>query len=472
LHSPKPIRLVLASSLFAYPNSEEQWYGAYAGALAIQAERALACSLGDPTSLIARSAQNDQLRSLWRFLAGLQLLQLDSTALDSAIAMWVDAQREMLLRLHQDLAALGQWLPDRSLSGKVVRIEANLSDLHDGARSTAMLTFESGERVVYKPRGIEIEDWYAQLTQWLNDGGAPVTFRSAAVLARDGYGWMQFVPHQRCQSQGELRDYYHNAGALLCVLHLLRATDCHFQNLIACGEYPVLVDAEMLFQPSLETLDSTIVTRTGLIPSFRFGPDGQTYDVSALGFLCPQITHFLVPEWGEGGVRFVFGRLVPDKNVPFAQKDQPRPQDYVEEMVDGFRLTYRFALRNREALLKRIEPAASLQIRYLVRETTEYYMAWNGDARAALILPDLQPSRTALSALRSEELAALRQFDIPRFTLAAASPSIHGAGNCFPRSGHELVITGIHELSNHDLEKQLQHLRLSWGFSQAAKSLA
>jgi lantibiotic modifying enzyme len=253
----------------------------------------------------------------------------------------------------------------------------------------------------------------------------------------------------------------------------LRASDCHFQNVIACGVQPVLVDAEMLFQPSLRETDSTAVTQTGLIPNFRFGPDGQTYDVSGLGCARSQTTHFEVPEWSESGVRFSPGMLVPRKNVPFAEDEEAGPEKHADEMVDGFSRTYEFAASRRAAWLEKIESAAELEIRHLVRETTEYYSAYDarrtGDAEAPLRLPELQPPFTAL---RAEELAALRQFDIPRFTLAASSRSLSRMENCFARSGHELAAAGIQSLNDKDLARQIEHLRLSWSLARMARALS
>jgi type 2 lantibiotic biosynthesis protein LanM len=468
----RPVRLVLATGLFAKCDNEEQWHGGAVAELAADAESALASAAGQDYELLAGSARDDMRRSLARFLSRLLLLRPDEESLRHIINQWVEAQCEMLSRLSRDHAKIRAWRPRNSLPGQVIHIEGDLSDRHDGGRSTAILTFGSGWKLVYKPREMELESWYAQLLPWLNESGAPVQLRAAEVIARDGYGWMEFVPHESCRSEQELRKYYRNAGALLCVLHLLRATDCHFENLIACGGHPVLVDAEMLFQPRLLATDSSPVTQTGLIPSFRFGPDGRTYEVSGLGCLGPQITHFEVPEWSESGIRFRPAVLTPEENVPFAEDEEPHPENYVEEIVDGFRQTYHFAAKRGEALKEKLEAAGDLPVRYLIRETIEYYAAWTGKVEAPIFLPDLQPAQTAFSSLMSDELAALRRFDIPRFTLAAASRSLHGIEDCFPSSGQELAISRIQEMNDTDLERQIHYIRLSWSFSRMARALS
>jgi lantibiotic modifying enzyme len=55
---------------------------------------------------------------------------------------------------------------------------------------------------------------------------------------------VEVVEYLPCQNQEEIKRYYQRAGQLLCLLYVLGANDCHNENLIACGEYPVLVDLE------------------------------------------------------------------------------------------------------------------------------------------------------------------------------------------------------------------------------------
>ncbi len=439
-----------------------------------EAETSLRSACGEGCDVLSESAWKDLRNGLSRFLEHLLLLDPDREYLQCNVRIWVEAQHEMLLRLRSDREALGAWL--LSACGPVVAVETGLSDRHDGGRTVAIFTFESGLRVVYKPREMGIEDWYCRFAGWLNGLGMPFPIRAAGGMSRPGYGWMEFVPHARCESKEELGRYYRNAGALLCVLHVLRARDCHFQNLIACGEDPVLVDAEMLFQAQLTERESTPVTLTGMIPNFRFGPEGQHYDVSALGFVERKSTHFRVPEWSATGVRYAMGVLEPSQNIPLIADQAARPQDYVSEMVDGFTQTYRFLADYRSEVLAWIRTAAALRVRYLIRETMEYYEALqfdlSGETEGAVILPPLAAAHMIFSDLRQEETVSLERLDIPRFTLAAGERSLCGLDGCFYRSGLELALAGIEELSEKDLAKQIQHIHLSWSLSKISTSLA
>ncbi len=439
-----------------------------------QAETSLRSVCREGYEVLSQSAWKDLRNGFSKFLEHLLLLNPDREYLQCIVRTWVEVQHEMLSRLHSDRETLGAWLS--SDCGTVTKIETDLSDRHDGGRTVAVFTFESGLRVVYKPREMGIEDWYCRFADWLNELGMPFPIRAARVVTRPGYGWMQFVPHARCGLKEELGRYYRNAGALLCVLHVLRASDCHFQNLIACGQDPVLVDAEMLFQAQLTERESTPVTQTGMIPNFRFGPEGQHYDVSGLGFVERTPTHFRVPEWSATGVRYVPGVLEPQQNVPLMADQAVQPRDYVSEIVDGFTQTYRFLAAHRKDVFAWIRTAAGLPVRYLIRETMEYYEALHFDLSGkiewAVILPALAPARMIFSALRQEEIASLERLDIPRFILAVEERSLYSLESCFYRSGLAAALAGIEELSDKDLAKQIQYIHLSWSLSQISVSLA
>ena len=58
-----------------------------------------------------------------------------------------------------------------------------------------------------------------------------------------------------------MRRFYHRQGALLALLYVLDGTDMHYENLIAVGEQPVLVDVETLFHPSHAPAGASAVTR-------------------------------------------------------------------------------------------------------------------------------------------------------------------------------------------------------------------
>jgi type 2 lantibiotic biosynthesis protein LanM len=439
-----------------------------------KAESLLAVQAGPAYSSLPDRPQADLKQALARFLEQLLLLDPPVETLNMAVEFWAEAQAEFLWRLEEDRAEIEKVFGRRSC-GPVAAIATDLSDRHNHGRSVAAVTFESGLKLVYKPRNTGIEAWHFRLLGRLNKAGAPFQFRALNVLPGTGYGWIEFAEHNVCRSHAARSSYYRNAGAMLCILHVLRARDCHFQNLVASGVHPVLVDAETLFQPQRSgDPEFGSVTDTGLIPCWRPGPSGHIYDVSALGCITPRTTPFRIARWTPSGMRLKPALLTPKANIPFAPQSMETPLSYVSEIAQGFSETYRFLMHHRRDLIAQACSAAKEQIRYVIRDTLEYYRSLNRIpfATSDVTLPTLPGSHTVFEPLSEAELRSLGNLDIPRFTLATSSCSLAGVEGCFRLSGLEAVCAGIEALCEEDLKKQLKILDLSWNLFRAADLLS
>ena len=468
---------IFSERLFRVPSNERSLSSPIIRNWVEHAEKNLRSVAGATYHRLPSRAQDDLKRTLATFLAQLLLTNPDAECLRKVSRSWVQAQMEFLQRLETDREEIERVFFDGLRCGRVTAIASDLSDRHNQGRSVVCVTFESGIKLIYKPRNIGVEGWYFSLLGWLNDLDAPSPFKVLETVQKNEYGWIQFADHRYCRSKHERRSYYRNAGALLCVLYILRARDCHFQNLIACGVHPVLIDAETLFQPQLAT-DSDInsVAQIGLIPSWKFGPKGEPYDTSALGCVSPQTTHFQVWSWTVHGARLTPAVLVPQENVPFLHSDRESPCSYVEDIAFGFGETYRFLVEHRMLLTKRIKSAAGEQIRYVIRDTVEYYRALNGmllpGAMRGVTLPSLVDHCGIFEPLRQEEVRSLEEFDVPRFTLSTSSYSLYGIEKCFRLCGHEVVLESIERLCEDDLKRQVKLIRLSWSLFRIASLLS
>jgi len=84
--------------------------------------------------------------------------------------------------------------------GAVRRIRSGLSDPHQGMRSVKVLEFDSGERLVYKPKNIGMQAAWSELSRW---AGQRIGLDLAApnVLDCSTHGWMEFVRHEPCPDE-------------------------------------------------------------------------------------------------------------------------------------------------------------------------------------------------------------------------------------------------------------------------------
>src|SRR5207302_9333772 len=96
--------------------------------------------------------------------------------------------------------------------------------------------------------------------------------RAARVLRRKGYCWMECVGSASCKDEASARRFYQRMGGMIAAAYLLKAVDCHRENVIAAGECPVLVDVDALWHVSAVTKTQSpadVLYRTGFFPNSK-----------------------------------------------------------------------------------------------------------------------------------------------------------------------------------------------------------
>ena len=225
----------------------------------------------------------------------------------------VNTNSEFLQRLASDWSNIQTTFQGDAELGQVIAIYSNLSDFHQNGRSVIGVTFASGLKVIYKPKDLGSEEAYFQLLTWLNEQQVPLQFKLLKVFNRSTYGWVEYIEYLSCEDKEAVQRYYQRSGMLLCLLYALEGTDCHSENIIACGEYPVLIDMETIMSHQVREIgadggDATAsylatqqmmdsVMRIGFLPTWNLGPDGAVYDSSGLGGVEGQETNFRVRRW-------------------------------------------------------------------------------------------------------------------------------------------------------------------------------
>src|SRR5262249_128807 len=135
--------------------------------------------------------------------------------------------------------------------GYVTSIETDLSDPHRNGRRVSILGFADDRKIVYKPKDVQVDAAWTTLLGWLNDHEAPIRLRGAAVLVRDGYGWVEHILADTRPDACDAPLYYSRAGGLLALLYILRGVDFHYENVLISDNCPMLVDVETLLHPAI-----------------------------------------------------------------------------------------------------------------------------------------------------------------------------------------------------------------------------
>jgi type 2 lantibiotic biosynthesis protein LanM len=418
---------------------------------------------------------------------------------------WVEATAELLQRSVADAPVLAATFAGGEPLGALVAAGGISSDPHRGQRRVVPVTFASGRRLVYKPKSLRTEVVQGRLLTWLNERGARPPLRVPRVLDLGDHGWVEFVGQREAADEAEVARFYRRAGTLLAVLYALGANDCHADNVVADGGDPVVIDAETILHPTLQSPDTDLaedpdaqhvgdqlvgssVLAVGLLPAWRIGPGGAALDVSGLGGTEPQPGVDPVPTWEHRNTdvaRIVLEREVvpPNRNVLRCRGAVQHAEDHVEEISAGFRDGYGLLLAGRDELLAADGPLAALEqapVRVLFRGTPIYERQLSramlparlGDgAEHSLelellgrpLLDGADPG--AFWGLHRLEQAQLEAADIPYFSVPGGADALRDAAGRplapFRASPLAAARARLAQLSPADRDRQLTLVRAS-----------
>jgi type 2 lantibiotic biosynthesis protein LanM len=416
------------------------------------------------------------------------------------INQWVDSTCEFLERLSADAEKISKTFCVDGQLGVLEQVQVGAGDRHRNGRSVTIASFSSGAKLVYKPRPLDIEEHFQGLLEWLNERGSHPPFKTLRILNRGAYGWVEFIAAEGCTSEEEVQRFFERQGGYLALLYSLEATDFHFENLIASGEHPVLVDLEALFHPtmgfegtaqSLTAARDVInhsVLRVGILPQRRWmNEESDGVDISGLGGEKGQLSprpNLYLEGMGTDMMR------VSRKHFPISGR-QNRPSlnnegvdvlSYGDYLVRGFTNIYRLLLAHQDELLAEDGPLAQFandEIRVLLRSTATYALFLRDSFHPDYLQDALDveclfdglwagiAGRPYLSQVIPYEWEDLWNGDIPMFTTRPGACDLwSSSGMCiegfFKQPSMSLVQQRIAQLSERDLEQQLWFIRASF----------
>jgi type 2 lantibiotic biosynthesis protein LanM len=199
---------------------------------------------------------------------------------------WIAFVTELIGRYDIDRLYLSEVFNAGSNMRHIESVEIT-GDWHDNGRSVTVLTFSTGQKIVYKPRQVTMEALFGEICDSVGQIGLQYPLRTPRTIDMDTYGWCEFIEHRVASSEEELARFYYRAGGMLGLSHLLCVNDLISENIVACGEYPVPVDVECIMSgvaedvPGVEDIarHNSLIS-TGILPSELVG---NGVDLSGLG---------------------------------------------------------------------------------------------------------------------------------------------------------------------------------------------
>jgi len=378
----------------------------------------------------------------------------------TTIHQWCDALAEFHERLESDWVALCKHTSLPEDAQQIMDLDVLTEDRHHDGRSVIEVTLSEGEAVIYKPRTVQTQKVWSEVVEHTFDM-LRLDYESPSIIAEgEEYGWVQEVSHIECEDSSQISRYFERTGVLLGLSYVLLFSDLHFENFVANGEYPVIVDVETILQPATHPLnrDQTLfeeiresVVWTGYLPVKRL-KDRET--TTAAGLAIPPFDGARRPglvwnnvntdemNYEEGLMR----ASDTPKHLPVLSGTMQSPREHIQEILVGFNSVTTVLQRDDISL---IPPGidsnlADLTQRLIFRDTMAYESLLDKITRVEsledglelttscdeLLTNDLIEDHGVILSLYSSEFESLLRLDVPHFTVNSRGEVVDTVGNC------------------------------------------
>lgn len=385
-------------------------------------------------------------------------------------------------------------------------IKLGEGDTHQQGNTVSVIMFADNNKIVYKPKRLQINLAFNHLLEWLN-AHSILQLRGVNTLVYDEYAYEEFIAYKPCNNLEEVEAYYQRFGQLMAVIQLLNGTDIHMENLISHGEYPVIIDLETLIQQPMpierqsshyikEITDTLFhhVTRTLFLPTNGVKiEDPLKIDLSALNGRKKKFEFKVLQPVNQGTDQLKYDyqnfELEGANNLPFIENDDMiiDYKLYRAQIIQGFRDVCEIFLENKEELIQDgsvLYHFNGIYTRCLFRDTSQYANIMMHMQHPEMLMDMLDREKAIENMwafpytdkhLIQAEAADMMHNDIPVFFSRTDRPSIITSSNeeisgFYTISSFEYFIKSINNLSETEINKQISIIHLHYGgFSEYRK---
>lgn len=404
-------------------------------------------------------------------------------AIDAVSDLYAGALR----RLREDHQAVTEELCGGKEFRKVIRIDGDMGDSHRGGNSVLKFWLDNGMAVIYKPHSLENEEKFDEFSEKIGTG-CGISMYHLPRVCRENYGWAACVEQKGCHTREELERFYRRTGIYMFLFYLLGTNDIHSENIIACKEYPVVIDLENITGMPNESSESNIMEKvkqylhtsvlySGMLPAAKWQQEQGNVNISGIGGGKSAKMPFKVPRVVNGGssdirISYEHPRYTPDQNAPLYRGKYINPAEYKEQIVQGFEDAYRYAVRNQTEMEQQISELKDTKSRYLLADTQRYSMCLNSSYHPSLLsdgadrqmyLYTIGYGRKLGQAEKQEmvrrEVKDMAGHDIPYFYFHTGERHLYDSRNepvkdYFRRTAYEVILERLKNLHERDLYHQ------------------
>ncbi|PXV91688.1 type 2 lantibiotic biosynthesis protein LanM [Lachnotalea glycerini] len=398
---------------------------------------------------------------------------------------------DILEHLDKDYEDIKKFLNKESL--ELTDIKLSTGDSHEQGNSVSILNFEE-KKLVYKPKDLRVCTAFEKFIIWYASSSDLLELKIPKGIYKDKYCYNEFIEAEYCINEEQVEKFYIRYGYLIAICYLLNINDLHLENVVACGEYPVIIDMETLFQSVAELKDESIyfelinylevtsVANSLLLPKqVHIGIDG-TVDLSALNgretetnqkILMPKMIN--TDDFHYENVKSMF---VGGNNIPkFNEIEEVDVSKYNMLIYDGFNDFIHFIMKNKSECIRTLDSFKGKKIRCLTKSTEKYasmirfanHPNYNSEMKyRERLLMNVWAYPYQDKRIVKSEVRDMLYNDIPIFfTYVDSKDLVDSHGEIYTdfhnKSGYELAVNKINELSEKEIIRQQCILLLALG---------
>ena len=376
-------------------------------------------------------------------------------------------------------------------ANRISKISGGFSDVHNHGRQVLQIRLDNDCEILYKPHSMENEKIYSKLLKWLSEKTG-ISQLNYAFFSYPKHSWCRIVQDDACHSQDELKNYYRRLGVQIFLTYFLGTKDLHYENIIAAGEYPALIDLETLVhtrhaqkpktarEEILYELSQSVLS-SGLLPVYHWNKDGKGVDSSGISGNSGQKYPFKAAvvakaRTSEMHIEYRYPVSKKARNLATLDGEFYPPYLYKSQILHGFTCAYRQVIANRGVFRDLLKDLYSTESRYLIADTQRYSMLLSGSYHPSLFMKsgerekflDLlrQGRKASEEKIIQSEIDSLTDGDIPYFNYVLNETGLLTAqGNevrdYFPRPAMDILNERLDKMCESDMERQSTFIGVS-----------
>lgn len=267
-------------------------------------------------------------------------------------------------------------------------ITLSTGDSHEQGNAVSILEFED-KKLVYKPKNLKISEAFEKFIDWYVNSSELLPIKIPKGIYKEDYTYNEFITQKFCLNEEEVENFYIRYGYLIALCYLLNLNDLHLENVIAHGEYPVIIDIETAFQLSPEMEKQTIyvdifrylevdsVSNSFLLPKqVSIGVEDKI-ELSALNGREVKLSQTVLSAIEINTDKFHYdkvpGYFAGGNNIPkLSETDEVEVKKYNFKILEGFDDFICFIMKNRGECLETLKVFRGQKVRSLTKGTERY----------------------------------------------------------------------------------------------------